>query len=502
MKNIILLAIALSGVSAHAAECQDLFVSTPKPLVYRTDAYGNAVGVKRIESLAGRAVEIIDVTDTVSERRAQADPTLKIFNVSDVFENGDAAFMGFGKPNVYLAASIPSATTPGASQAVKFAAKSLKRGDSEIVRTGGKVQSGILVVFKGLSDAQKIRLFESAQKHEGSRRWTCVNANCRVLQDAGFTMNDEPLDKYYFPTPLLRDILTKGLKLDGEKVEYDVVRTTPQYLENVGSSIDSSVAATPVRHAVRAFAPIMKKLNSNVYVVRIRNRVSDVIGLFASDLPEKVEEKKILEKTQVRLTPAPDLKTYSAEVSEPSKFGTLLRLIWGPHALFQVAVPKAEVGRFLPETLNAFPHKKPSFVTKVKKNVLFSKPVVTLVRSQLAARSRAFESLSEKDLFDMLRTDSEGIENRYNIVILGDSIILMKVGIKIKFVDWILSKHVLVSGYSTDVRYAGEIWKSEDGVIHLNGNSGTYMPTPEQVGQAYELLVRLFPNIRIEAHLN
>lgn len=481
--------LLFSNAGWSQTACGELFGSQSVSDIYRRDENGHPVVVPRIESLAGRAVKIMDASGRVLETQSKTEPDLKVFNVSQVFAT-DVAFLGFGLPNVYLATNSKEV---GSS---KFAAKSLKRGDSKVVATKGKFQSGLLIVFKNLSREAQERIYQAAKQHEGSRKWTCVNANCRVLEDAGFTIGDKAPSKYYMPSALLRDLLDKGLQYEGRTIEFDVVRTTPKFLENVGMSIDKAVAATPVRHAERALNPLLKKLNENLFIVRVKGMTRDVFNLFIpgedSDMP--------LESVDVRLADSPDLKRYDVEVSEPSKFGTLLRLLWGPHSLFQTKISAGLVDSLLPEVLQSFPQEKPSIVTQIKKNFIFSRPVVSLIRSQLAASTKMFEGFSEKDLFDSLRTDSAEIPNRYNIVVTGDSITIMKVGIKIKFVDWVLSKHVLISGYGTDVRFAGEIWKDEQGRLHINGNSGTYMPHPEQVQKAAELLGILFPHIEIVVH--
>jgi hypothetical protein len=67
-------------------------------------------------------------------------------------------------------------------------------------------------------------------------------------------------------------------------------------------------------------------------------------------------------------------------------------------------------------------------------------------------------------------------------------------------VDWVLSKPVAVSGYSKDVRFAGELWKMPDNVVHFNDNSGTYLPAPAATFAALDLAHAMFPGLTIEAH--
>ncbi len=444
------------------------------------------VAVERIETLLGRNVRILDASAGVRERVAKSDPRLKVFDLSSVFAEGKV-FMGFGKPNVYL--GIPGEATAKGPGFSKFAAKSLKRGDSELIDTHGIAQSGILVVFKDLSPEVVERITARAKAHEGTRRWTCVNANCRVLSEAGFTVGAETPEQYYFPIPLLRDILRYGIQVDGKPVEFDVIRTNADYLEDVQLSIEKSVWTTLCRHAERACQP---KKDSHPLIVKIKNGASNLLGMFIGS----VGKAPLVESKQTRLDDTgAELNAFDVEVSEPSRFGTLLGLLWGPHSLFEIPLNKADVDALLPDKLKSFPQTNPTLVTRIKKNFLFSKPVVSLIRSQIAPDYSRFKGVNEKNLFDMLRTDSVEHPNRYNFVLTGDRLIIMKISIKMKYVDWILSKHVLMADYSKDVRFAGEFWKGEDGKLHFSPNSGTYQPKNELLPQMAEILKRAFPNL-------
>lgn len=449
-----------------------------------------ALGVHRLESLVGRTVRVVDISQHIAERRAKSEPDLKIFDIGQVLEG--EVFLGFGKPNVYL--GIPKLEEGGYN---KFAAKSLKRGDSQLVDTKGRVQSGILLVFKDLKQENIERIYEASKQHVGTRRWTCVNANCRVLKDAGFTIGGESLAQYNFPMPFLRDVLKYGLELDGKPVEFDVVRTTPNYLEDVGLSINKAVWATPYRHGLRAFTPLL---------VKIKTAKSKFLGLFMhKEVEEQTAKEEVIDVTPIEKKPIKyagpkeNLREYDLAVSEPTSLGTLLRLAWGPHALFEISHSKENIQSYLPETLKSFPQENPSMVTKIKKHFLFSKPVVTLIREQLAGNYSVFSSMNEQRLYDMLRTDSAETPNRYNIVVTGDKIIIMKIAIRMKYVDWILSKHVLISGYSKDVRFAGEIWKGEDGKLYMSNNSGTYQPSKDQLLKTVDYFKTQFPNLPFEA---
>ena len=88
---------------------------------------------------------------------------------------------------------------------------------------------------------------------------------------------------------------------------------------------------------------------------------------------------------------------------------------------------------------------------------------------------------------------------KYNIVIEGRVMTVARLVNGAKVPDWILSKHVLMSGYSKDVRFAGELWKAADGKIHLSNNSGTYRPSTEQLAAAVSYLSAVFPGVEFVA---
>jgi hypothetical protein len=477
-----------------------LAATTPKNSAFscrhylQKDTQGNSVGVASFESLMGRPQVVIDVSNSTLESKAKSDPGLNVVQLGD-FLVETPLLIGFGLPNVFTV--FPAET---ASNSAKFAAKSLWRGDAEVVDTRGKIQSGILLLPTNLPPEAQENIFKSAQKHAGTRRATCVNSNCRVWTEAGFTVGGQPMDSYYMPFALLRDILDKGLEYKGQPVEFDLIRTTPEILEDAGLNVRKAVYTTLCRHTERACAPLIEKARNNTYLARIKQGYHRTLGVLFSS-PEKSLEEKRGEELPIRYSPDREaLPLYTLNVSAPTKFGALLRLLWGPHILFEMPLPAGMVQRFLNnKPLRPFPGKSPDFATRIKKRFLFSPVVVKFIRSQLAKEFQSFEGVSTSDLYDVLRTDSENYPNKYNFVVTSRGLTLMKIGIKMKYVDWILSKHVLNSGYAKDVHFAGEFWKGEDGSIYVNGNSGTYKPTNEDLTHVVEMLQEIFPQVHIVA---
>jgi hypothetical protein len=446
--------------------------------------------IVRHESLFGKLTKVLDASHMVSEKSTSSE--LKIFKINDVMDK-DAYFIGFGKPNLYLG-------YPSEIGFDKFDAKSLKRADSKVADTRGWAQSGLIFNLRGLPDDAKKRIRNSATLSEGTRSWTCVNANCTVLMRSGFTSGGKDLSAFYFPMPLARHILKFGLEYNGEKVEVEVIKTVPNYLESFGLSVIKSQWTTFCRHSERYLKSNSKtkSMLKNISKLKIKakfifnkkikdksdNKIEEYITMFPEDI--ECEEKLTL------------------LISNPSRFGMLLRFIWGPHVLFQVKQSQEsnKIDEYLPEKLKEYNKKSPNLFTRIKKNIIFSKPVIKFMRRHLIKSQEVVQNNSEKELFNMIRTNTEKTPHKYNIVITGDLITVIKLEIKYGFVDWVLSKHVLSSGYSGDVRYAGEFWKDKDGFILFNNDSGTYMPTAEQMFRAEKFLKQVFPNAKIVAYKN
>jgi hypothetical protein len=61
-----------------------------------------------------------------------------------------------------------------------------------------------------------------------------------------------------------------------------------------------------------------------------------------------------------------------------------------------------------------------------------------------------------------------------------------------------LTKHVGLAKRSSNVRFAGEMRKNDDGkTLLINNNSGTYRPDDRMVPQAVAYFQQLFPNLLI-----
>lgn len=171
-----------------------------------------------------------------------------------------------------------------------------------------------------------------------------------------------------------------------------------------------------------------------------------------------------------------------------------IRAVDGGHPIYEIQAPIKDLDTLLPKSLTAFANNKPTLKNKIRQNVIFNPIVVNAVRWGLTGRSET------KDAGDLLKEIPPNI--KYNYVIYGPEndkeggIVIGRVEVKIPKVDDILSKHRVLAGKHKDVRYSGEFWKDENGVIHFSNNSGTYQPLSTYIenGSVENVLRQLFPS--------
>jgi hypothetical protein len=418
--------------------------------------------------------DVLDASPKVRERVA-AD--LKVIHIPELFSSKQEIFLGFGTPNMYI--TFPREDGTGYD---KFAGKSLYRAPSVIEDTRNFVQSGVLIHLVNPPEELSRAIRDGASQHHGQKFRTCVSACCNALASAGVSVPGRQLRDITFPVDLLTTIRDSGLQFQGQQLKFQIIQTSPQSVEGYAFGIIRAELATFRRHFMRSLDSMSKKIGIPLFGPKRSHGLSVTKPASSPVLAENVDY-------------ASDI---SVSTSRTAPIGIPLRLLWGAHTIFEARQKRVSIDEYLPEKLKAFPQPNPSLTTRLKSTILFSRPVVAAIRQVLCPDFEPVGTRSEADIYEMLRTDSPDTPQRYNIVITDDALTISRIKIRSPFVDWVLTKHVLVSGYHDGVRFAGEIWKDTDGVLHLSRNSGTYRPSAEQLGKAVEFLRAVFPNLAIE----
>lgn len=453
----------------------------------RTEDYLSVSHTKKFEQfssyLHGRKNFEIVKPDGIKEFAAESDGALNTVMASH-FLKPDVMAINFGIPNV--ASFITEAKEDESIQTVKVDAKSLKRDKMSFHATNGKIQSGIFFVPTNLPKEALDRFKASSKQHEGRSDITCVNTNCRVLEDAGFTIEGKKMDDTIFPTTLMehflyRDVFYTDASGKKHKVHFDIINTTSHSLEEHYEKIDLAVLGTRLRH---------KRRNADSEESRKAR------GIAAKALI--AEEKKRISEVKSSEEALQDLKKRKISVSVSSSLGDIISRFWGRHTIYEVdlsdkteEISKAFEGK---GKLPPFPHEKPSLATRIKRDFLFSKPMINFLRRHIMGSTDTLY-LDMNDLFNHLKSTNG---EKLNYVVLGDKVVLAKVkanevqeGAR-KLADWALSKHALIAGRKS-VYCSGELWyeKSKDRFM-ANKDSGTYMPDDERLKIAVDLINGIF----------
>jgi hypothetical protein len=401
---------------------------------------------------------------------------LSVIPVAEVFSNPNATFLGFGKPNVYL--SLPrSATSDVEAGWDRFAAYMFWRKAAHIADTKGRVQGGVFVEMRDLPPEALARLRTAMGSFEGRKTITCAHATGRVMTEAGFTCNGRTLAYKVRPMTLAKAIWDGGLEYNGKKIVLRVIRT------NSGTVSDHFIGVLR-KESTSLFRAVEKMLRSNSE--HAKAPVIAARPLAAAALPKHGDSKSL-----------------ELRVGRSTKLAVVLQQQLGEHPIFEARLDQNIVdinGADYPElrsSLKAYPGKL-DIGSKAKRYVLFSRPVVKAVRHQMAAKMDSLGRLPGPVLVEMFQAGTAARPFLYNVVITGTSARMTRLENRTeKDVDkanWVLAKHVLLSGYDPDVRYAGEIWveDTQDGrVLHVNDNSGTYKPPRLQAEAAARFLQQL-----------
>lgn len=430
----------------------------------------------------------------ITQFAAASDGALQTIMASHLFKPNMMA-INFGTPNV--ATFMTESEENGSVQTIKVDAKSLYREPMSFHATNGKMQSGVFLVPKNLPEEALERFKKAAMSMEKRKDITCVNTNCRVLQEAGFSIEGVVMDEVIFPNTLMDHLLfrnvfytdTNGVK---QKVHFDIINTTKKNLDDFFEGVDTAVVGTRLRH---------RRRNADT------EENQKIRGAAAQALIAQEKERLAAAESDLKLDHS-DSEQRKITISVPSFIGEAISRVWNRHTIYEVDLSdkKEQISEAFHRLskqnkeegnikLRPFPQEKPNISTRLKRDFFFSNPVVWFLRRHIMGRVDTIY-LHTQDIFKHLQSTKGA---RLNYVLLDDKIVLARVHangsvdeIHKKAADWALSKHALLSGRQ-DVYCSGEMWYDETkDRFMINNDSGTYKPSHEHVQTVAKLANEIF----------
>ncbi|MEO5949663.1 MAG: hypothetical protein ABIP74_04625 [Candidatus Saccharimonas sp.] len=404
---------------------------------------------------------------------------LTLFPLDDVFVEPPVC-IGFGTPNTYLV--IPDAVK---NSTHKLAGFMFWRQKSAVVPTKGRVQAGVLFELRGLSSPQLDALRREMSHFSDKRSASCARLTCQVLAAAGFTLgNGRSLALIYRPSKFASLLWRYGLSYHDEDgvhpVNLRVIHATPRPFGD---------------HFVGVW---MREIDSPIRAVR---------KMFTKHQNQRapVFEEQNLPKLDTTRWSGPEL---TVGMARSNRIGANFAFAIGQKPSYVVRFPEELAVPELSTSLKPFPIVK-DFVTRMKRDILFSRPVIGLVNKiRLADMDWYVGGIKSDMAIDMIMPSlspdySEAM--LYNCVVTKSEVRLTGLHTRearnqksklIRTIDWVAAKHVLISDYDPHVVYACEMWayrdESERPVLCINNNSGTYKPTAEQMEAFASYLRRTF----------
>jgi hypothetical protein len=412
---------------------------------------------------------VVDRSDVASKLDEASG--LCVYPLDQVFIRPEAPIIVFGTPNVSLV--MPSADRSGWE---RFAAFMFWRQKSYVASTKGRVQAGVFFELTELPEKAVEALHEAINGLVGTRKASCAHSVALALHRAGFTSSVCSLKRVYRPSRLASVLWRGGLEYKGVPVKIRIIQTRQSISDHF-----VSVWKRELKSGVRLLQKCFKRSHGSAPLFDPADESIEM----SHDLLEGCGPKVDL------------------GISVPSSVGVNLGYIFGEQPEFVVKLPSTVAG----DPLVPFSGKL-NFWSKLKQRVLFSRPVVRVLRRHLVSRVDWMSGASIDTLPAVMRR-SPGPERSqafaYNFVVTRHELRLKRLtndnGRDRKFVNWLLAKHVLIAGYDPAVMLSGELWCYLDQagklVVCLSGNSGTYKPSQERVEAIVKPLSEMF-DARVE----
>lgn len=359
----------------------------------------------------------------------------------------------------------------------------------------GRVQAGLWFELLDAPEEAVQALRCALRSLVGTKKASCAHTLALALHHAGFaTGTGKSLRWLYRPTRLTRILWTEGLSWNGKPVELRPIQAGPMSISD---------------HVVGAW---LTERNSPSRAVQKQYCPPEPTGR-APSFPPRTETIPLKDLW----TADPGEPRVRVGVSVPTRTGANLAYTLGQQPIFVVELPDDAHMEKVGEPLQAFPGELDR-ITWLKKNVLFRKLIVRLVRSQLMDRVDWLGEVPVSGVAEMLKLspgpDREGAFV-YNYVATSKLMFLTRLTNATsrtavlgqwrgklldrlnRFIEWVMAKHVLVSGHDLDVRLPGELWahRNPDGIITVNisGNSGTYKPHDRRLRDGAQRLRSVLP---------
>ncbi|CAF4051724.1 unnamed protein product, partial [Rotaria sordida] len=182
--------------------------------------------------------------------------------------------------------------------------------------------------------------------------------------------------------------------------------------------------------------------------------------------------------------------------SLPSRFGQFTQSIFDEYSIYTFNISSDIIERYLPNKLDAFVSR--TLINLAKNYFFYSKPIIFASRSQLSSNVEQLSDLiSLKDFLEDLLSKNDSTL-RYNFVITDNCLIFSRIPRMHHITYHLLCKHITLSNRSTNVRFAGEFWRDDDGQFRLNNNSGTYRPSDRLIRQAVKIFNHFIPELKFQ----
>ena len=418
-----------------------------------------------------------------------------MFRIEDVFLNRKSVLIACGLPNVYTAIYRADDDPKGPGWD-KFAAFMMWRDKAFVANTKGRVQAGIILEIRNLPDDALDAIRREMKNLSGQRSASCARLNAKMLHQAGFTFgNGKSLHAFVRPTKFVSLIWRHGLKYQDQELDLRAVVTDGL---GIGDHIEGIRQDSVWGREARSVSRMIRKQYA-------KTKQHPPLPAF----PEREVVPIDPERWSSRST--------TVGMNRPRWLGVKLAFMFGQQPVYTVKLDDINNVDDLQEPLEAYPGKLDT-VTKIKRYVLFSRPVISMIGHFRAKSMDYYDNVPARAALEMLNLSASA---DYDTAVLYNCVVTLNednsaeariTPLKnqdprsqndkaVKRVNWILAKHVLISGYHPKTIYACELWcyRNQNGqlVLCYNTNSGTYKPEAER-GEALESYLENLFGIPVE----